>query len=76
MAQMTKDFALNLLKRVKSGQHINTTVWEEEQLLHGWLYWHQEKYEPAMKKIVEMGNSGMDAPRLGAAQTGDGSLTS
>lgn len=51
MAQMTKSFAENLLKRVKAGQHINTTCWEEEQLLIGWLYWHEKVYQPRMEAL-------------------------
>lgn len=56
MAQMTKDFAESLMKRVQAGQHINTTVWEEEQLIRGWLYWHEHDYQPRMKRLVEMQN--------------------
>ena len=41
---MTKEFAENLLKRVQSGNHINTTVWEEEQLIRGWLFWYQRNH--------------------------------
>lgn len=52
MAQMTKSFAENLLKRVQEGKHINTTCWEEEQLIRGWLYWHEHVYEPRMKAFI------------------------
>lgn len=44
MAQMTKEFAETLLQRVQSGKHINTTVWEEEQLIRGWLFWYQRNH--------------------------------
>lgn len=60
MAQMTKEFAENLLKRVKSGQHINTTCWEEEQLITGWLYWNEHFYKPRMEALAR--NSAAEAP--------------
>ena len=41
MGQITKAFAEQLLHRVKGGQHINTTVWEEEQLINAWLRLHE-----------------------------------
>ena len=44
MGTITKEFAETLLKRVESGKHINTTVHEEEQLIRGWLYWHENFY--------------------------------
>lgn len=52
MGQITKAFAENLLKRVQAGQHINTTVGEEEQLIRGWMYWHEHHYEPRIKAFV------------------------
>jgi hypothetical protein len=54
MAQMTKEFAESLLKRVQDGRHINTTCWEEEQLIRGWLYWHEHVYEPRMKAMAAL----------------------
>lgn len=59
MAQMTKDFAESLLKRVQAGQHINTTVWEEEQLIRGWLSWYQHNHNyinPAEAAKIEAAN--------------------
>lgn len=51
MAQMTKDFAENLLQRVRQGKHINTTTSEEEQLIVGWLYWHEHIYPPKVQAL-------------------------
>lgn len=40
MGQITKEFAENLLSRIKDGRHIDTTLWEEEQLVRAWLKVH------------------------------------
>ena len=52
MSQMTKEFAENLLERVKAGKHINTTVWEEQQLIAGWLAWHEQIAVPRLKALA------------------------
>ena len=52
MAHMTKEFAENLLKRVQSGKHINTTVWEEEQLIRGWLQYHDLIFKPRLDSLL------------------------
>ena len=52
MGQITKEFAEHLLKRLEAGHHINTTCGEEQQLVHGWLYWYENFYAPRMAKLV------------------------
>ena len=52
MAQMTKEFAETLLKRVQDGKHINTTLWEEEQLIRGWLHWYEVLFAPRMAALA------------------------
>ena len=66
MAMMTKDFAQSLLKRLDAGQHINTTLHEEQQLVNGWLAWYDFVYEPRLRAIAK--NSAAEAgPISGAA---------
>lgn len=69
MGQITKEFAETLLKRSQSGKHINTTVWEEEQLIRGWLYWNEHYFEPRIKAFVaDQIKQGLDAVGGEAAQ--------
>ena len=51
MGTITKEFAESLLKRVQAGKHINTTCSEEEQLIRGWLYWHEHVYLPKVQAL-------------------------
>lgn len=61
MGQITRDFAETLLKRVKEGKHINTTVWEEEQLIRGWIYWHENYYLPRFRALTTPPANSCDA---------------
>ena len=67
MAQMTKAFAESLLERVRSGHHINTTCWEEEQLLVGWLKYHDEIYAPRMEALAKTSAAEAGPATFGAA---------
>lgn len=61
MGQITKEFAETLLKQVQAGQHINTTVWEEEQLIRGWLFWYQRNHNYRAPEEAANTSDGNDA---------------
>ena len=72
MGQITKEFAQSLLKRIDAGQHINTTLGEEQQLVTAWLYWHEHVYKPRMEALLKHSAADATGPMAGSSS---GSLT-